>query len=92
MELEQTDLRAGWEAQAERLEDGTIRYWRHAGAYGIAGQGDGWWRVVDAAGRPVSEWSCFEGSQIRAEALEEEAASGAGEDQDEASASGAGAP
>jgi hypothetical protein len=78
MEPDGEDLRPGWESGPERQEDGTLRYWLGSGGHGIAGTGDGWWRVIDAAGRPVSEWSCFEGSQIRAEELEQRDASGAG--------------
>ena len=71
MESEAADLRPGWETVARPGQHGMLCYWLQSGAYGIAGTGDGWWRVVDAAEDPVSEWSCFEGSQIRAEELEE---------------------
>jgi hypothetical protein len=70
MESEAADLRPGWESDARQTGDGMVCYWLRSGAYGIAGTGDGWWRVIDSALRPLSEWSCFEGSQIRAEELE----------------------
>jgi hypothetical protein len=78
MERGEADLRPGWDRAAERLEDGALRYWLSSGRYGIEGAGDGWWRVIDRAGRWRGQWSCFEGAQLRAEALEaEDSAAGA---------------
>ena len=71
MESEAADLRPGWETEARPGQHGMVCYWLESGAYGITGTGDGWWRVVDASEHPVSEWSCFEGSQLRAEEFEE---------------------
>ena len=73
MELGEAEPRPGWDPKPERLEAGAVRLWLQSHRFGVASADDEWWRVVDRQGRPLTEWSCLEGSQLRAEALEAEA-------------------